>query len=102
MANFILFTECPYIKTFTLGNNLVKSISISAGDYVEKFTYNSSNQLIAIQHISTYGTHTDTSIDTYIWDNEKITKQTWTDSEEDDVVYECIYSGKTCKGYFPI
>ena len=41
-----------------------------------------------------------TVIETYTWDNGKITTYTYTDEGED--VYECTYSGKTCKGYFPL
>lgn len=39
------------------------------------FTYNSSNQLIAVQNTYTDGT----SVDTYTWNNGRITKLTYTE-----------------------
>lgn len=91
-------------RTYTLGNNLVKSISDTEDDNDwsnATFTYNSSNQLIAVQNIDKYGT----SVETYTWDNGKITKMTYTENGShysDEYVYEYTYSGKTCKGYFPL
>lgn len=102
--NAIIAEDDNSTRTYTLDNNLVKSIN-DTDDYSgwsnATFTYNSSNQLIAVQNTYTYGT----SVDTYTWNNGRITKLTYTEngsyySEED--VYEYTYSGKTCKGYFPL
>lgn len=90
-------------RTYTLNNNLVKSISdTDDNDWSNAtLTYNSSNQLIAVQN--TYEGRI--SIDAYTWNNDRIVKQIYTEndsyySEED--IYEYTYSGKTCKGYFPL
>ena len=102
--NTIIAEDDNSTRTYTLDNNLVKSIN-DTDDYSDwsnaTFTYNSSNQLIAVQNTYTDGT----SVDTYTWNNGRITKLTYTEngsyySEED--VYEYTYSGKTCKGYFPL
>ena len=102
--NTIIAEDDNSTRTYTLDNNLVKSIN-DKDDYSgwsnATFTYNSSNQLIAVQNTYTDGT----SVDTYTWNNGRITKLTYTEngsyySEED--VYEYTYSGKTCKGYFPL
>ena len=102
--NTIIAEEDNSTRTYTLDNNLVKSIN-DTDDYSDWsnaiFTYNSSNQLIAVQNTYTDGT----SVDAYTWNNGRITKLTYTEngsyySEED--VYEYTYSGKTCKGYFPL
>ena len=102
--NTIIAEDDNSTRTYTLDNNLVKSIN-DTDDYSgwsnAIFTYNSSNQLIAVQNTYTDGT----SVDAYTWNNGRITKLTYTEngsyySEED--VYEYTYSGKTCKGYFPL
>lgn len=102
--NTIIAEDDNSTRTYTLDNNLVKSIN-DTDDYSDWsnaiFTYNSSNQLIAVQNTYTDGT----SVDAYTWNNGRITKLTYTEngsyySEED--VYEYTYSGKTCKGYFPL
>ena len=102
--NTIIAEDDNSTRTYTLDNNLVKSIN-DTDDYSgwsnATFTYNSSNQLIAVQNTYTDGT----SVDAYTWNNGRITKLTYTEngsyySEED--VYEYTYSGKTCKGYFPL
>lgn len=77
--------------TFNLENNLVKTIQESDDDDIISFLYNSSNQLIA-----EYGTNNIIGNwkRNYIWDNNKLL------SYDDYKKY--TYSGKTCKGYFPL
>lgn len=77
--------------TFNLENNLVKTIQESDDDDIISFLYNSSNQLIA-----EYGTNNIIGNwkRNYIWDNNKLL------SYDDYEKY--TYSGKTCKGYFPL
>lgn len=102
--SIIMAKDDDNTRTYTLGNNLVKSISDTEDGHDwsnATFSYNSSNQLIAVQNIDRHGT----SVETYTWNNGRITKLTYTEngsyySEED--VYEYTYSGKTCKGYFPL
>lgn len=97
--NTIIAEDDNSTRTYTLDNNLVKSIN-DTDDYSDWsnaiFTYNSSNQLIAVQNTYTDGT----SVDAYTWNNGRITKLTYTEngsyySEED--VYEYTYSGKPAK-----
>ena len=101
--NIIVAEDGNSTRTYTLSNNLVKSISeTDGGDWGNAtFTYNSSNQLIAVQNIvdiSAYRTYVETY--TYAWDNGKITTYTYTDSNwEGEDVYKYIYSGKTCNGH---
>lgn len=64
-------------RTYTLNNNLVKSISdTDDNDWSNAtLTYNSSNQLIAVQN--TY--EGKISIDAYTWNNDRIVKQIYTE-----------------------
>lgn len=59
------------------------------------YTYNSSNQLIEIKDEYSI-THT------YIWEEDRIVKIIETERNNDDTIYEYIYSGKKCKGYLPL
>lgn len=88
--SFTIIAESDYLtQTYTLDeNNLVKTIrSDKNTDWNNaQFSYNSSNQLLVVD----YGTYSDK----YTWENDKISKI--------DNYLNIIYSGKTCKGYFPL
>ncbi len=83
----------------TFKNGLITHTSRSEGINLRNttFTYNSNKQLIKLLdeedgYISSY-------ISSYIWHGEKLAKIT---SQYESENYEFTYSGKTCKGYFPI
>ncbi len=83
-----------YKETYFLNNNLVRSVRSTNGENIT-LTYNSANQLIKVEKYNT--------IESYTWQGEKMTIQTYNNEGKDyRVVYEYTYSGKTCKGYFPI
>ncbi len=86
------------MRIYTLSNNLVKSISdTDDGNWSNAtLSYNSNNQLTKVQDIDDFGTNTES----YTWQGDKITKLTYQSSGE--YIYEYTYSGKTCKGYFPL
>lgn len=97
-SNIIMAEDDYNTDTYILDKNLVRSVTFGS-DYNYTFTYNSSNQLIADQVIGEYETYKRT----YTWDNGKISKITTTSGDySNESVGEFIYSGKTCKGYFPL
>lgn len=79
-------------RTYTLDNNPVQTIrGYKATDWSKtQLSYNSSNQLLMADNDSYYLK--------YIWDNEKILKIESKNIYDTDITY----SGKTCKGYFPL
>lgn len=81
-------------KTYSLNNNLVETIHYNEDGRNLTFTYNSSNELTTFQE--TY--KNSNSMITYTWENGKIIKNSYESGES----LEYIYSGKTCKGYFPL
>lgn len=91
--SFTIIAESDYqTRTYTLDeNNLVKTIrSDKETDWSNaQFSYNSSNQLLVVDN----GTYSDK----YTWENDEISKINSNDSYSN-----IIYSGKTCKGYFPL
>lgn len=84
-------------RTYTLNDGLVRTIrDTDNNDWSNaSFTYDSSNQLIAAKDVDS---HNYTYITTYTWENGRITKLTY----DDDSSTNITYSGKTCKGYFPL
>lgn len=84
-------------QTYTLNDDLVRTIRDTDNEDWSNvsFTYNSSNQLIAAKDVDS---HNYTYITTYTWENERIIKVTYDDNSTTDITY----SGKTCKGYFPL
>lgn len=95
--NTIIAEDGRSTRTYTLNDGLVKTIRDTDNkDWNNtSFTYNSSNQLIAAKDVDS---HNYTYITTYTWENERITKVTYDDNSTTDI----SYSGKTCKGYFPL
>ena len=91
--SFTITAESDYqTRTYTLDeNNLVKTIrSDKETDWSNaQFSYNSSNQLLVADN----GTYSNK----YTWENDEISKINSNDSYSN-----IIYSGKTCKGYFPL
>ncbi len=86
-------------RTYILSNNLVKNINDNDYGYWGNttFSYNSNNQLTKVlQDSEEYGTNTES----YTWQGNKISKLAHQYREE--CIYEYTYSGKTCKGYFPL
>ncbi len=83
----------------TFKNGLITHTSRSEGINLRNtaFIYNSNKQLIKLDS----GEHGYTS---YTWHGEKLAKRTsiYKHNSNDEVIYEFSYSGKTCKGYFPI
>ena len=105
--NTIIAKDDNSTETYYLNNNLVVKSNNSRDDNYSwsnaaTFTYNSSNQLIAVQNTDTDRTYVNTYVDTYTWNNGRITKITYTENDSYEEVYEYTYSGKTCKGYFPL
>ena len=92
--SFTIIAENDYqTRTYTLDeNNLVKTIrSDKKTDWSNaQFSYNSSNQLLVADN----GTY----FNKYTWENDEISKINSNDSYSNII----IYSGKTCKGYFPL
>lgn len=82
--------------TYYLANNLVKNSTYKYGDGYT-YTYNSSNQLSSIQTVQV----DETLVDTYTWEDGRIVKWIGTGGYYTEIS-ECTYSGKTCKGYFPL
>lgn len=93
--NTVLAEDGRSTRTYSLNDGLVRTIRDTRNNDWSNasFTYNSSKQLIATKDVNGY----DTYIDTYTWENGRITKIT---DGEDYTVYN-TYSGKNCKGYFP-
>lgn len=91
--SFTIIAENDYqTRTYTLDeNNLVKTIrSDKETDWSNaQFLYNSSNQLLVADN----GTYSNK----YTWENDEISK-----IKSNDSYSNIIYSGKTCKGYFPL
>lgn len=102
--NTIVAEDDDVTTTYSLNDNLVRTIRQTRDNSWERkrtFAYNSSNQVVNIQ--TTDGSYTDT--DSYTWDNDRIVKLTHTEKGNhynDEYIYEYTYSGKTCKGYFPL
>lgn len=82
--------------TYTLENGLVTHTSDSDGGDLDNtdFTYNTNNQLAKLQD-------NENEYTSYTWQGEKLTKMTWHEQYYGST-NEFSYSGKTCKGYFPI
>lgn len=76
-------------------SNLIRSSRRQSSHTTVTYTYNSSNQLLEIKDEYSI-THT------YIWEKDKIVKVIETERNNDDAIYEYIYSGKKCKGYLPL
>ncbi len=95
-SNVIMADDNNSTRTYTLSNNLVKSISdTDDNDWSNAiFTYNSNNQLAKVED--------DTHTEIYTWQGERITKITSTYQYGEKYIDEFTYSGKTCKGYFPL
>lgn len=79
-------------RTYTLNDGLVRTIRDTDDEDWNNvsFTYNSSNQLLTIKEINGNNTY----ISTLTWDNGKYMGT--------DDFSKATYSGKTCKGYFPL
>lgn len=94
--NTIIAEDGRSTRTYTINEGLVRTIRDTRNnDWCNvSFTYNSSKQVIAIKNI--YGN--ETFVDTYTWENGKITDFTF----DNYVTTYITYSGKTCKGYFPL
>lgn len=91
-----------------LENNLISSmIGVNNDNYI--LTYNSSGELIKEIVNNTYYNTSSTKILDFTWQNSKLTKvhQKYINDAgeygitETEEISEYIYSGKTCKGYFP-
>lgn len=100
--NVIMEEKGLSTNTYTLENALIRTIkSLNDGDLSNaSFTYSSSNQLLTVKDIGQYGTY----IQNYTWENERMIKvaHSETDNSNDASIYEYKFSGKTCKGYFPL
>lgn len=85
--------------TYSLNDGLVRTIRYkNNSDWSNKsFTYNSYNQQLTVEEISGDDIYTSTCT----WENERIIKSTYSE-RGDNSEYTYTYSGKTCKGYFPI
>ena len=82
---------------FLNNNNLVSSFNTiiqRINNSNPENTYNSSNQLI--------NTSISRCTATYTWNNDRITKCFVEDKFSYNQYWEYTYSGKTCKGYFPL
>lgn len=90
--NTITSTSNGESTVFSLTDGLIRTIRSDNSYKNASFTYNSSKQLIAEQ----YGQNA--YVDTYTWENGRITELT----DGEDCIINMIYSGKTCKGYFPL
>lgn len=83
-------------RTYTLNNGLVSNLRDNTGDYDWNnisFSYNSSEQVIETKDIYERDTYTTN----YIWENGK-----YMGTNEDNNANNVTYSGKSCKGYFPL
>lgn len=82
--------------TCTLKDGLITRTSDSDGGDLNnaEFTYNSNKQLTQLQD-------NEDEYTSYTWQGEKLTKISWHEQYYDNA-NEFSYSGKTCKGYFPI
>lgn len=81
--------------TFSINrnNNLIRSLHEQ--NHNATFSYNSSNQLIELKDAFS-------TIHTFTWEKDRIVKVVENYGDNDDVTYEYIYSGKSCKGYLPL
>lgn len=99
-GNNIIMAEKEHgTKIYTLENALIRTIkSPNSGDLRNaSVTYNSFNQLLTIEDIS----GDDIWASTLTWENEKIVKMVLTENR-DNHEYTYTYSGKTCKGHYPL
>ena len=103
--NTIIAEDGGSTRTYTINEGLVRIIRDSDKRHKDwsnaTFNYNSSDQLIAVQD----NNWSKNSIETYTWDNERIINSTYTDDTYyrlNEHIDEYTYSGKTCKGYFPL
>ena len=86
--------------TMTLVDGLILRGESSEDDgCMYLFAYNSSNKLSTVEHSHKDGY--DTSITDFYWEGNKFVKYEYTDGYYDEEV-QVKYSGKTCKGYFPL
>ncbi len=88
--------------TYFLQDNLIKNTQNwrKYDNYVSVLSYNSSKQLTNIQ--SKYSGES-LYTNAYTWENDRIVKLVNTEKRyNDEDVYEYTYSGRTCKGYFPL
>lgn len=81
--------------TFSINrnNNLIRSLHDQNRNAT--FSYNSSNQLIELKDVFS-------TIHTFTWEKDRIVKVVENYGDNNDVTYEYTYSGKSCKGYFPL
>lgn len=90
--NIIVEQDGDNTTTYNLDKNLVKTIRYSDDELIS-LSYNSSNQLITFLGTNSY--NNDTWTENYNWNKERLISY-------DDNEVEFSYSGKTCKGYFPL
>lgn len=81
--------------TFSINrnNNLIRSLHEQ--NHNATFSYNSSNQLIELKDV--YSTRC-----TFTWEKDRIVKVVENYKDNHDITIEYTYSGKSCKGYFPL
>lgn len=81
--------------TFSINrnNNLIRSLHEQNKNAT--FSYNSSNQLIELKDL--YSTRR-----TFTWEKDRIVKVVENYKDNDNITIEYTYSGKSCKGYFPL
>lgn len=98
--NSIVETKNGEDLTLTLVDGLIlKGESSDDNGCAYLFAYNSSKKLTTVEHYHMDGY--DTSTTEFYWVGNKFIKYEYTDGYYDEEV-RINYSGKTCKGYFPL